>query len=42
MIHSLDAYKYLKIDKMNYLYFQCQYYANRRISIEHEWTKVDA
>jgi hypothetical protein len=23
MIHSLDAYKYLKVDKMNYIYYQC-------------------
>ena len=23
MIHSLDAYKYLKIDKENYINYQC-------------------
>lgn len=40
MIHSLDAYKYLKIDKENYINYQCQYYSNRVISIEHEWTKT--
>lgn len=39
MIHSLDAYKFLKIDKENYINYQCQYYSNRVISIEHEWTK---
>jgi hypothetical protein len=39
MIHSLDAYKYLKIDKENYINYQCQYYSNRVISIEHEWNK---
>lgn len=42
MIHSLDAFKYLKIDQKNYINYQCQYYANRVISIEHEWTKGNA
>lgn len=41
MIHSLDAYKFLKIDKENYINYKCQYYANRTISIEHEWTKTN-
>lgn len=41
MIHSLDAYKYLKVDKKNYINYQCQYYSNRVISIEHEWNRQD-
>jgi len=41
MIHSLDAFKYLKLDHANYINYQCQYYSNRVISIEHEWTKND-
>ena len=29
IIHSLEGYNYLKIDKKNYLYFQCQKYHDR-------------
>lgn len=27
----------MKIDPLNYLYFRCQYYDNRIISVEQEW-----
>jgi hypothetical protein len=37
VIHSLDSFGFLKIDPSNHLYFKCQYYDNRTISIEQEW-----
>jgi hypothetical protein len=39
VIHSLDSFEYLKIEKNNYINFKCQYYANRVISIENEFEK---
>lgn len=39
IIHSLDSFEYLKVDKNNFINFKCQYYTNRVISIEYEWEK---
>lgn len=34
MIHSLDSLSFLKVDKVNFLNYQCQDYNNRVISVE--------
>ena len=34
MIHSLDSFNFLKVDKINFINFKCQDYNNRIISIE--------
>ena len=36
MIHSLDSFSFLKVDKINLINFKCQDYNNRIISIEQE------
>lgn len=39
MIHSLDAMSFLKVDRVNFLNYQCQDYNNRVISVEQEWQR---
>ena len=34
MIHSLDSLSFLKIERINFINYQCQDYNNRIISIE--------
>lgn len=39
MIHSLESCNFLKVDKSNYLVFQCQKHENRVVAIEQEYIK---
>ena len=39
MIHSLESCNFLKVDKSNYLVFQCQKASNRVVAIEQEYVK---
>jgi hypothetical protein len=34
MVHSLDSYSFLKIDKRNMLNFKCQDYNNRQVWVD--------
>lgn len=40
MIHSLDSFSFLKVDKINFINFKCQDYYNRIISIEQEDERI--
>ena len=42
MIHSLEAYNFLKVDKNNYLLFECAKSNQRIVSIQQEYIKGDA
>lgn len=42
MVHSMDAFSFLKLDQLNYLNYKCQDYNNRIISIEQELTVHDS
>ena len=42
MIRSLEAYNFLKVDKNNYLLFECAKSNQRIISIQQEYIKGDA
>jgi len=42
MIHSLEAYNFLKVDKNNYLLFECAKTNQRVLSIEQEYVKGDS
>ena len=41
MIHSLEAYNFLKVDKNNYLLFECAKTNQRVVSIQQEYIKGD-
>ena len=37
MIHNLDSSSFLKVDRINFIKYECQDYNNRVISIEQEY-----
>ena len=39
MIHNLDSSSFLKVDRINFIKYECQDYNNRVISIENEFKK---
>ena len=41
VLHALNGYNYLKLEPKNYLFFKCQKYSERTISIQQEYAKND-
>jgi anion-transporting ArsA/GET3 family ATPase len=42
MVHSLEAYNFLKVDKNNYLLFECAKTNQRVVSVQQEYVKGDS
>jgi len=38
MIHSLGSCNYLKIEPSNHLLFQCQFYDDRKVAVQEQYT----
>ena len=41
MIHSLESCNFLKVDRNNYLVFECSKPDNRSVSVQQEYSKGD-
>ena len=41
LMRSLGSVTYLKLEPTNHIYFKCQFYDNRRISIREQYSDAD-